>query len=260
MINGLHTSALGAFGQSSRLDMISNNLANIDTPGFRRESMAFTGRLVEALEDDPDFDHYNAFVDRFGGAPFIEGTRFDASPGPLRQTDRPLDFAINGAGYFGVVDPRTGERFYTRAGNFVFGPEGLLMTSDGRYSVVDEGGAPIQVDLSGSSELQVNSAGQIQRVTPGGNEAAGQLALFDLPADELTKHGDTQLRWSGEGLPPVTTGSTIAQGYLEGSSVNPIEEMAMMIQTSRLIEANLQMVRFQDATLDRAINTLGRTG
>lgn len=258
MINGLHTSALAAFGQSTKMGIISNNLANLNTPGFRREMLTFGERMVEAMEPPEDFEHYNAYIDRYGGAPFIDSMHFDKTPGPLNQTGRSLDLAIDGNGYFGVKDLRSGELFFTRAGGFNVDPAGKLVTADGRYQVVDVSGEPISLDLKATSEIRIDRTGQITLL--GVAEADGeQIGIFIVPEDQLTKYGNTLLRNLGAAPAPAPLAG-VRQGYLEMSSVDPVQEMVNLISTARFIESNLQMIRFQDATLDRAINTLGDTG
>jgi flagellar basal body rod protein FlgG len=259
VINGLHTSGLGAFGQSRRLDIIANNLANVGTPGFRRDWITFQERLVEALEPPLDFGFYNAYVDRTGGAPFIGGHQIDRSEGPLSQTDRPLDFAIEGDGFFGVRHPVNQELFFTRAGNFLIDAEGRLVTADGRYFVTDVSAQPVQIQAEGVVEIKVGRDGRIWLLGPGGAvDPVAQIGVFAVPFDQLVKHGDTLLRKVGAAPEVAVEAPGIRQGFLELSSVNPLDEMAELIQTTRLVESNLQMVRFQDATLDRVINTLGR--
>lgn len=262
MINGLHTSALAAYGQNTRLGIISNNLANVDTPGFRKESLTFGERLVEAQEGFQDYVHYNSYVDRYGGAPFIDSMHFDRTPGVIEQTERPLDFALDGEGFFGVVDPATETVHYTRAGNFTINAEGYLVTADGRYRVLNRGNEPIQLALEGTSEIRVGRDGSLAlfRNEPGvAPVEAGNIGVFQVPVSQLTKFGDTLLRnLGGEGVP--VENPTVQQGYLESSSVDPVREMVDMIATMRIAEANMSMIRFQDATLDRAINNLGRLG
>lgn len=261
MINGLQTSGLAALGQSTKLGIISNNLANIDTVGFRRESLTFGERLVEALEEPQDFDHYNFWVDRYGGAPHIRSMHVDPTAGGLEETGGVLDLAVNAPdGFFSVTDPANGQRYFTRAGNFALNAAGVLVTADGKYRVGDGSGEAIQIDVTEGTDLIVGRDGSIRVLGADGQFVElGRVGVFRVQPDDLLKHGDTLLkRRPGVGEPVAVDAPDVRQGYLESSSVDPIEEMVQLIQTSRFVESNLQMIRFQDGTLDRLINNLGR--
>lgn len=260
MINGLHTSGLGALGQTTKLGIISNNLANIETPGFRRESLTFGERLVEALEAPADYDHYNFWVDRYGGAPHIASMQIDPNAGGLEETGGVFDLAIrNDDGFFAVTDATSGQRYFTRAGNFALNAAGVLVTADGKYRVGDASGEPIQIDVAEGTDLIVARDGSIRLLAGDGQFIdVGRVGVFRVSPDELLKHGDTLLERQGGGALAAVDVPDVRQGYLESSSVNPIDEMVQLIQASRLVESNLQMIRYQDASLDRLINNLGR--
>lgn len=254
MLNGIYSSGLAAYGQQLRLDVIANNLANTLTPGFRRDTMTFRQRFEEALEDKPDFDHYNAMVHRYGGAPFIEGTTFDREPGTLEATGRDTDFAILGDGFFRVREISTGNFFFTRAGNFMIDPDGRLTTADGKYLVLSPDGDAIDIEPEALRDIRVDQTGALYQ----GNTLIGQIGVVGVPdLSKLSKHGDTLFSGSAEEIEPRPE-SRVLQGHLEASSANPVEEIVDMIRAFRSVESNLQMIRYQDSTLERAVNDLGR--
>ncbi|MDQ7781132.1 MAG: flagellar hook-basal body complex protein, partial [Planctomycetota bacterium] len=111
MISGIYDAAAGAITQDARVDMIANNLANLSTPGFARDQMVFRARLAEALEDGP-YAFHNNVLDTMGGGLFIDRTYFDPTPGPISYTERVLDVAMEGEGYFEVTDGN--KVYYTR--------------------------------------------------------------------------------------------------------------------------------------------------
>lgn len=251
---GLYTSGLGAMGQSAKVDLIANNLANVSTPGFRREQMSFRERLVEALEDQPDLQHYNALVDRHGGAPFIDKVRFDDQAGGYERTHRPLDFALVSRGFFVVRETETGRSFYTRAGNFTLNGEGALVTADGRCQVMSADETPVAVDATASGDIRLSPDGILFQ---GGVEVA-ELGVTDFADyDYIRRRGESLFENTGSAA-FVPGDIRLEQGVLEGSSVSPVTEMVEMIKALRALETNLQMIRFQDSTLDRAVNELGR--
>lgn len=255
MLYGLYTSALAAIGQSARLDVVANNLANVNTPGFRRDQVSFQERLVEALEDTPDFRYYNSLVHRHGGAPFLGATSFDSEAGGIETTDRPLDFAINGKGFFAVRDRVTGKNYYTRAGNFVTDSQGTVVTPDGKYQLLGEGDTEVTVDPNQPiSEVRLDADGNLRQ----GEEVRAHLSVVDF-ADlrGVRKFGENLLENFGTQA-VETTDYKLVQGALEGSTVHPVSEMVEMIKTIRMIESNLQMIHIQDGSLERLVNDFGR--
>jgi len=255
MLHGLYVSGLAAVGQSVKLDVIANNLANVNTPGFRRDSLSFQERLVEALEDKPDLQYYNLLVDRYGGAPFIDDVSWDQNSGSFEQTDRDFDFAIVGEGFFGVKDLQTDKVYYTRSGNFTLDGNGRVVTQNGKYQLLNQDGAGVNMDPSaGLTDLRVDEEGQFFQ----GDALLHQFMVRDFSdKDNLRKHGHNLYQYTGSET-GVSQGYRVVQGALESSTVNTISEMVEMIKATRAVESNLQMVTMQDGTLDRLINGFGR--
>lgn len=239
--DGITVSGQGAMAQSARIDLIAQNLANVLTPGYRRERMGFRQHLAEALGRR--------------GAPVAERARFDEGPGPLEHTRRPLDFALRSRGFFAVRDLGTGALYYTRAGNFTLDAQGRLVTADGLCQALGEDGEGIALDPERPGEVRLAADGTLSQ----GESEAGRLSVADFPdAGALRKRGNNLYENAGTSAPSVPAGLRLDQGYLEGSSVDPASEMAEMIRALRALESNLQMIRFQDAVLDRTVNEYGR--
>ncbi len=254
MLYGLYASGLGALGQSVRMDLIANNLANVNTPAFRRDQIAFRERLAEALEDRPDLKYYNGLVHRYGGAPFIDTIAYDKHAGAFDVTNRPLDFSIQGSGYFVVRDRNTERQYYTRAGNFQFDPGGNLTTADGRYLVLSEDGDPIRIDVETGVDIKLDSNGNLFQ----GNEFLSRFQIVDFADPEGIRKFGENLYETFAAEPQRTEEYKLVQAVLESSSVNAVAEMVDLIRTVRSIESNLQMVKIQDSTLDRLVNEMGR--
>lgn len=236
---GLYTSGAGALGQSARVDVIADNLANVATPGFRRVSLGFRGRLAEAM-----------------GGPVVDGSRPDPRPGELNRTGRNLDVALLSGGFFRVREPGTGRLFHTRAGNFSTDGSGTLMTADGRYRVQSDRGLDIRLDPSATGAITIGPRGELRQ----GKTEVARLAVVEFAdATRLRRHG-ASLFEAADADPVAPSEIRMEQGMLEGSSVNPVAEMVELIEAMRSLEANLQMVRIQDRALDRAINDMGRLG
>lgn len=250
MIVGLWDTASGALAQSAQTDLIANNLANASTAGFKRDTMVFRQRLAEAQEDPAQAGAWaNPVLDRMGAALFIDRTYTEHSPGPIQQTGKSTDAALDGPGFFRVRNGN--EVLFTRAGNFGVNAEGVLVTADGTREVLSDADAPILV--GGSAGLFINEIGEIlQNGIPVGR--LGTTDFVDLT--KLDKVGDSLYRARPDAQARPSTARLIG-GSMEESNVNPVVEMVQMIAALRAYESNLQMMRNLDGTLDRTVNNVG---
>ena len=249
MIKGIYTSALGLIPLQKKLEVIANNLANVDTTAFKRDD-SFANELIAA----------NTLVNNGSVSPtqndVSEQTLTDFSQGPLQQTSNPLDVAIDGPGFFVVQNP-DGSTSLTRDGSFTLSSDGTLVTRSGAAVMGAEG--PIRI--SNIQQIQSNSL-VIDRygVVKAGKEIYGQLRVV-MPSSysEIAKAGGNLYSINqGAQLRDVNPSSvTIRQGYLEGSNVNPIEEMVAMIQIQQDFEAGQKAIQSQDSTLSEA-NQVGQ--
>ena len=262
---GIYTALSGAIAQSSKLDTISNNLANVNTTSFKKDRQVFQEYLT-AYEKNPDViavpripASVESFYDMQGGdKSFVdsEGTYTDFAQGHLQATGSSTHFGIDGKGFFEVLTP-SGVR-WTRNGSFVRNNQGQLATKEG-YLVLKEGqGDPAQRAINvGNNPLTVSQSGQM---FDGGAEI-GRLAVvdFDKP-DVLDKVGSSlyKLKSNTQATPKAVAGSVIQQGYLEGSNVNVIEEMTDMIAATRVFESTQQAIKAYDQMDDKLINQVGK--
>ena len=154
---GLYISAEGAQAQARRLEVIANNLANVETAGFKRDVAAFQARFTEAIQQGLDRPHSRTQNDVGGGVKMMN-VDTDFSSSSLRQTEVPTDFAINGEGFF-QVRARDGSVYLTRAGNFTLDPQGRLVTQSDNMPVLDESRGEIVVDgtLAPAAEIAGDS-------------------------------------------------------------------------------------------------------
>ena len=242
---GLYISAEGAHAQSKRLEVLSNNLANVDTPGFKRDLATFQARYAEETQRGLDYPGSRSIND-LGGGVLVRGTQTDFSPGTFRHTNIDTDMAIDGDAYF--VVRKGNQDLLTRAGNFTINGNGELRTQDG-YPVLAEGGAPVTIDPTGGP----------WHVTPeGGISQAGSETPLALvrPAStgDLTKAGDNLFRSLTPTQSVPAEQRHVQGGYLEQSGVRPTVEMMELIEASRAFEANATMIRNQDQMLNTLIN------
>lgn len=248
MIKGIYTSALGLIPLQKRLEVIANNLANVNTTGFKRDD-AFTNELISA-----DSLFRNGSVDP-SESDLKEQTYTDYSQGPLQQTSNPLDVAIDGPGFF-AVQTQSGTML-TRDGSFSLSTDGTLVTRNGDPVMGLNG--PIRISdfqKMQTSKLVIDRDGTVKA----GNEIYGQLRIV-TPANpgQLSKAGSNLYELNQGGTLEVVdpSATNVRQGYLEGSNVNPIDEMVAMIQLQSNFEAGQKAIQTQDTSLNDA-NQVGQ--
>lgn len=237
MDRGIFVALSGAVVQERRLDILADNLANVNTTGFKKQEPLFR----------------DAFPKPFGPRTFtwMNDVVNDMSAGANKQTGRNLDLALNGEGFFEVETPY-GTR-YTRAGEFTLDPAGTLVTQDG-YAVAGENG-PIKL---GAEPVEIDAQGVIKQ---GGAEVARlKLAFFDSPKD-LIKEGALFTPEGTEVKEVASIGTTqVEQGYLEYSNVNAVKAMITMIEAQRSYESHTKMIQNMDELTRKAIEEIGRVG
>ncbi len=247
---GIYKSAAGAMAAEARLDVVANNLANIDTTGFKRQYAVFQQRLTEALEEPRFEPSRNQTLDRLGGGLLVQETTYDRQTGAMNPTGGDLDVAIEREGWFVVA--RDGEQVYTRAGNFVRSANGTLRTADGLGKVLDVNGAPIQ--LPGAGNILIDQAGNILV----DDEFVAQLDVRgEVDYRQFIPAGNNLFRYIGSQKPEPATG-TVRHQVLENSNVSPVREMVAMIRTFRAYESNQRLITQQDESFGRAVNDVGR--
>jgi flagellar basal-body rod protein FlgG len=259
MLRSLYTAATGMEAQQLKMDVISNNLANTGTTGFKKVRAEFEDLLSDTIRGA-------AAPDPRGGTPPSPlqvglGVRTGATTrafgqGELVTTNNPLDVAIAGSGFFRVARPN-GDFAYTRAGNFQIDPTGRLVTPRGE--LLD----PSITIPTDATQVQIQQDGTILAQVPGKSapETLGQLQLFTFPnpAGLEAIGGNLFVETTGSGqsvqAQPGQLGSgTLTQGFLEGANVKAVEEMIDMISTQRAYELNSKVIQTADQMLQRLTN------
>jgi flagellar basal-body rod protein FlgF len=227
MIRGLYSAATGLHASAQSHEVIAHNLAHLNVTGHRRRGVTFQtfeSALARATT-----------VPAPGLGTEVSRGYNNFEPGPIERTGNPLDVALNGDGFFVVQGP--GGPLYTRNGTFSLGPNGELLTHDGR-PVLSEAG-PIALP-PGAAPITIGPDGTIS--TPAGEVGRLRVVRFANPAD-LEPVGTTFFR-APAGAPPLpnTTGRVV-QGYKEGSNVKAVNEMVNMIAANRHYEASQRALR-----------------
>ena len=249
MIYGLYLSASGIMTNAYRQDVIANNLANSETNAFKKDVPLFKQRLTAAQENRKPGDWTDPTLENLGGGMFLMPTRIDLEQGPTEETGNPLDVAIEGDGFFAVQT--NGQTRLTRDGRFTIDRNGNLVLPEGQ-KVLDASGQPIVLERD--EPISIGKDGEItQRGKP-----VGRLGLFDVPdRSQLEKLGNNLFGVADANQLRPAAG-TLHPEFLERSNVDPTTEMAELMDAQRQLEANANMIRAQDATLQRLVNDVGK--
>ena len=262
---GIYSAVSGAMAQSSRLDTIANNLANVNTTSFKKDRQVFSEYLSanEKPQDVIQAPRIPASIESFydmqgGDNAYVNpvGTFTNFEQGSLRSTGSAMDVAIEGKGFFEVLTPQ-GVR-WTRNGNLQVDGNGRLTTKEGFPVLRDGQNDPAQrvINLN-SRNLTISQTGDIYE---GGN-AAGRLSVVEfMNTDELQKVGNSLYQMKANALttPIPAREARIHQGFVEGSNVNVVEEMTDMITANRVFEATQQTIKAHDQMDDKLINQVGK--
>ncbi len=250
----MHVARTGLDAQDMRMRVISNNLANVNTTGFKRDRAAFETlayQVVTAAGAASSSETKYATGLNLGTGVRIQGTARIDTQGSMQTTSNSLDLALDGDGYFQVQMPG-GQLGYTRAGNFSRSPEGLVVTSEG-YQVMPGITVP-----QGATNITIGQDGTVS-ATVAGTDAAqsiGQIQVASFPnAAGLQANGDNYLvetAASGAanlGVAGEEGRGRVRQGMLEASNVNVVEELVDMIECQRAYEVNSKMIQSTDDML-----------
>ncbi|MEW6522483.1 MAG: flagellar basal-body rod protein FlgG [Bacillota bacterium] len=255
MIRALWSAASGMGAQQLAVDTISNNIANVNTPGFKTSRVDFQDVFYAFLRpvDDPDD------LIQVGHGVVPAAVRRAMTAGNLESTGNELDLAVEGKGFFRVSYGATGLVEYTRSGAFGLDHSGRLVTADGRYLL--GAGGPLTVP-SGAVAINVGPDGRVTaRLENGSISNIGQLqlALFPNPAGLEARGENVYRATTSSGQPavhsPMTGGAgRLAQGFLERSNVQLIDEIVGLISAQRAYELNSKVVQSADEMLGIANN------
>jgi flagellar hook protein FlgE len=271
MLRSMYSGITGMKNFQTKLDVIGNNIANVDTFGFKKGRVTFKDAISQMTSGA------SAAAGGKGGTNPLQvglGSTIASidtidTQSSMQNTGRGLDLAINGDGYFTVSDG-TGSKFYTRAGNFYLDNNGTLVTSDG-HNVLGTNGQPIIIPPSTTQSYSINASGQVAIVKTDGTTDTTQaigLTKFANPSG-LTKVGGNLFQQSANsGVPNAGSGVTapnllsagsggtgsIASGFLEMSNVDLSEEFTEMIVAQRGFQANSRIITTSDEILQELLN------
>jgi flagellar basal-body rod protein FlgG len=244
MNSGMYAAVSGNMVSMQRMEVITNNLANINTVGFKKDRLVFDTMLNSAKNPTQPAGTLTDL------SPLIDyAVEPDFSAGPLKQTSNPLDLALDGNGFFVVKTPQG--KAYTRQGNFHLDGKGKVVTSDGFE--VQAGGGPIVIK---GGKVEINEKGEVSV----DGQQVSTLSVVDFPRPyQLQKIGSALFVPSGPGMTgQPAIGAQVRQGALEDSNVQALMEMVNLIATTRLSESCDKTIQSYDEMASKAANDLGR--
>ncbi|HDP70449.1 MAG TPA: flagellar basal-body rod protein FlgF [Actinobacteria bacterium] len=252
MIRGLYTAATGMLAEMNKHDVIANNLANVDTAGYKKDTLtleSFPLALIKAVEGGRVRNASS--IGYLGTGVGISETVFDNSQGAMKETGNKLDFALMGEGFF-VLDTPNGE-MYTRNGSFALDAQGRLVDAHGYY-VRGQNGV-IQID---GDDVSVDKNGNI--IVDGTRLDSFRIVEFGEPENVLRKVGENLFQISdGSATAPQLAGNVVvSQGFIETSNVDVAKETVGLIVTLRAYEANQKVIQSHNEILGKAVNDVGR--
>ncbi|HPI94012.1 MAG TPA: flagellar basal-body rod protein FlgF [Deltaproteobacteria bacterium] len=246
MDQGMYTAAAGAIAMEERLNIISNNVANLNTIGFKKDHISFQ-QFSKVLDTSmlAQGQYQVIPIDVIALNPSI-----DVTPGAPMETGSPLDVAITGEGFF-VVNTDDGPR-YTRAGSFQLTTDNALVTTQG-YRVQGEGG-DISIDTStGNGVIGIDTTGKITY----DDTDVDTLQVVRIPPEALVRKGNNLFDVKAGYTPEPVENPSMTQSYLESANVEPVKEMVEMIATQRAYDAFQKMIKSANDAYSSSIRNVG---
>ena len=242
-MDALYPVLSGALAQEKNLEVITNNLSNLNSTGFKKDFPVLSA-LDPLGSDQPDQNGGKEPLPSFG---YLDGISTDFSAGVIKQTGAPLDLAVDGQNFLSVQTP-AGIR-YTRNGSFSLNSEGQIVNQSG-FPVLGSSGPiilpPGKISIDGEGRVSVDGV------------EIDTLQVVQFPDLKNLKKTEGTL-FDASGITPVpSTDKRVQQGFLEGSNVNPVEEMVAMIRVMRLYEASQKVIQSTSDMATKASNDLGK--
>lgn len=256
MLKGLYTAYTGMLNEQNRMDVLTNNLANSATVGYKKEgstSQSFSDVLAYKIKDTSESVNLAKKVGTNNPGVKIGENYTDYTQGAFKTTGNAYDLALAGDGFFSIeFTNKSGETStkYTRDGSFTLNNEGYLVTADGDYVLGEKG----RIKLDPLKDATVDEAGTIFQ----NNVAVDQLQLTDFEDYDYLQHYGENLYEPVEGAVIQDANTKVFSGYLEASNVQVVQEMVDMISVTRAYESSQKVIKTYDASLEIAVNQLGK--
>lgn len=258
MLRGLYTAYTGMLNEQYRMDIMSNNLANADTVGFKKEgstSQAYSEVMAVKIKDTTEDPNTPKRLGNMSLGVKIGETYTDFSQGSLRDTGNTYDLALSGDGFFNIeFTNKAGETStkYTRAGNFTLTKDGYLTTKDGDYVLGENGRIQLSTTAGNTVIMEDGSIYQDDVLVT-------KLKITEFEdTNYLTHYGESMWDAKEGAVANDATDFRVHQGYVEMSNISVVTEMVNMISIQRQYEANQKLITTYDESLDKSVNQIGR--
>jgi len=235
MYKGIYIALSGAVLKQKHMDLFAQNIANVNTNGYKKERISFRDYLIPA-------DNASGVVEDGRTMTQLSEQVTDFSNGPILSTSNPLDLALSGDGFFALENNR-----YTRNGNFKISNDGYLATQ-GNIKILGDGG-PISIE---GNRIEISSSGEVFA----DDISVGNIKVVDFEDRSKLKKMDEGLFYSEESGQELD--ANISQGYLESSNVEVIREMVQMVTSMREFESYQKMIHAFDEAASKTINEMGK--
>ena len=263
MIKGLYTAHTGMVNEQKRLDVLTNNLANADTNGYKKEgttSQTFADELAIKIKDTSSYG-INKKLGTISMGVHLGETYTDYSQGSYKVTDNNTDFALNGNGFFAIsFTDKMGNTSvkYTRDGAFTINTQGYLVTKDGDYVLNANGAtnrnANARIQVNPLKEMIVDELGNVYQ----DDVQVATIGVVDFADyNYLAKYGENMYDLV-DGGQIIASDAKVDQGCIEASNVNVVSEMVKMITISRAYQAGQKVINAVDQTLEKTANQVGK--
>ncbi len=256
MVKGLYTAYTGMINEQNRMDVLTNNLANSDTNGFKKEgatSQAFDSLLALKIKDASENPNLPQKIGIANLGVKVGENYTDYSQGAFKVTDRTYDVALGGDGFFNIeYTNKAGKTstMYTRDGAFVINTQGYLVNKDGDYVLGTNG----RIKLDPTKDVAIDTQGNISQA----GVRVAQFKLTDFTDYNYIEHFGENYYRTVEGATEKAADVTVNQGYIETSNVQVVQEMVEMISVSRQYESNQRIITTIDNSLEIASKQLGK--
>lgn len=260
MIRGLYTAVSGLITQEAKMDVITNNMANANTVGFKGDDLKikkFEDVLLQSYDRLKGKNSPKTTIGSISLGSKIDETTTSFDQGSMQNTGNQADFALDGRGFFTVQrnNGATAQKYYTRDGHFHVNPKGILVTDAGD-TVLDSNGNSINV---GSNKFVSSADGNI-KIGDSGNSV--KLAVVDFNTDKSTNDAYKKVIKVGDNLYTTSevsqaSNASVKQNSLEKSNINVISQMVDMMNTMRTFETDQKIVQAIDQTLAKTVNEVG---
>lgn len=253
MFRGLYTAYTGMLAEQQKMDTISNNMANVNTAGYKKDNVmfeSFRDVYVRKIHDPEKIGTQRIGRATLGVKVGEVYTNFEQ--GPLQQTDDPLNIALDGLGFFAVGSMNANgdlvER-YTRDGSFGLNPMGQVMSKDGQFLLGQNG--PITLE---NANARITETGDVYD----GNVLVDRIKMIDFENRNTLKKIGNSLYEKPEGAQERAFEGVVIQGFVEGSNANAVDEMVNLINVMRSYETNQKVITTYDETMNKSANEIGR--